>query len=173
MERVVLQILLIIILQESELIDMILYLLAKILTFHDIFKWMFVYYKCYYFDWIDVSVGIDVNKTSASKESDICHYWYFLNYSFKFQLNVCGRCHYLLMISMNLNDITIINVKGSDYHCIISLISKSKAIKLIQNNDLTKKSGTLLNKKLLSNIKMGKEVLTFRDIEIGKKNWPQ
>ena len=74
---------------------------------------------------------------------------------------------------MNLNDITIINVKGSDYHCIISLISKSKAIKLIQNNDLTKKSGTLLNKKLLSNIKMGKEVLTFRDIEIGKKNWPQ
>ena len=74
---------------------------------------------------------------------------------------------------MNLNDITIINVKGSDYHCIISLISKNKNIKLMQNNDLTKKSRTLLNKKLLSNIKMGKEVLTFGDIEIGKKNWPQ
>ena len=74
---------------------------------------------------------------------------------------------------MNLNDITIINVKGSDYHCIISLISKNKDIKLMQNNDLTKKSRTLLNKKLLSNIKMSKEVLTFGDIEIGKKNWPQ
>ena len=74
---------------------------------------------------------------------------------------------------MNLNDITIINVKGSDYHCIISLISKNQDIKLMQNNDLTKKSRTLLNKKLLSNIKMGKEVLTFGDIEIGKKNWPQ
>ena len=74
------------------------------------------------------------------------------------------------MISMNLNDITIINVKGSDYHCIISLISKNKDIKLMQNNDLTKKSRTLLNKKLLSNIKMSKEVLTFGDIEIGKKN---
>ena len=74
------------------------------------------------------------------------------------------------MISMNLNDITIINVKGSDYHCIISLISKNKDIKLMQNNDLTKKSRTLLNKKLLSNIKMGKEVLTFGDIEIGKKS---
>ena len=71
---------------------------------------------------------------------------------------------------MNLNDITIINVKGSDYHCIISLISKNKDIKLMQNNDLTKKSRTLLNKKLLSNIKMGKEVLTFGDIEIGKKS---
>ena len=23
--------------------------------------------------------GNDVNKTSASKECDICHYWYFLN----------------------------------------------------------------------------------------------
>ena len=74
---------------------------------------------------------------------------------------------------MNLNDITIINVKGSDYHCIISLISKNKDIKLMQNNDLTKKSRTLLNKKLLSNIKMGKEVLTCGDIEIGKKSWPQ
>ena len=35
-----------------------------------------------YFDKIDVSEGIDVNKTSASKECDICHYWYFLNKGF-------------------------------------------------------------------------------------------
>ena len=46
-----------------------------------------------YYDKIDVSEGIDVNKTSASKECDVHHYWYFLNYSFKFQLNVCNRCH--------------------------------------------------------------------------------
>ena len=31
-----------------------------------------------YYDRIDVSEGIDVNKTSASKEYDVCHYWYFL-----------------------------------------------------------------------------------------------
>ena len=31
-----------------------------------------------YFDRIDVSERIDVNKTSASKECDICHHWYFL-----------------------------------------------------------------------------------------------
>ena len=36
-----------------------------------------------YYERIDVSEGIDVNKTSASKECDICHIWYFLNYSFK------------------------------------------------------------------------------------------
>ena len=44
-----------------------------------------------YFDRIDVSEGIDVNKTSASGECDICHYSHFLNYSFKFQPNVCNR----------------------------------------------------------------------------------
>ena len=27
-----------------------------------------------YFDRIDASEGVDVNKTSASKECDICHY---------------------------------------------------------------------------------------------------
>ena len=31
-----------------------------------------------YFDGIGVSQGIDVNKTRASKECDICHYWFFL-----------------------------------------------------------------------------------------------
>ena len=96
-----------------------------------------------YYDRIDVSEGIDVNKTSASKECDICHYWYFLNYSFKFQPNVCNRCHDLLMMSINLSDIAILNIKGSGYCCIISLISKNEAIKSLQNADLTKKNGAL------------------------------
>ena len=96
---------------------------------------------CY--DRIDVSEGIDVNKTSASKEGDICHYWYFLNYSFTFQSNVCNRCHDLLMMSINLSNIAILNIKGSDYICIISLISKNEAINLLQNADLTEKSETL------------------------------
>ena len=30
-----------------------------------------------YYDSIDVSEEIDVNKTNKSKESDICHYLYF------------------------------------------------------------------------------------------------
>ena len=98
--------------------------------------------KMLYFNRIDVSEGTDVNKTSASKECDICHYWYFLKYSFKFQPNVCNRCHELLMMSMNLSDIAILNIKGSDYCCIISLISKNEAINLMQNSDLTKKSRT-------------------------------
>ena len=86
-----------------------------------------------YFDRIDVSEGIDVDKTNVSKECDICHYWYFLNYSFKFQPNVCNRRHDLLTMSMSLNDIAILNIRGSDYRCIISLISKNEAINLMQN----------------------------------------
>ena len=96
-----------------------------------------------YYNTIDVSEGVNVNKTSASKECDACHYWYFLNCSFKFQPNVCNRCHDLLMVSVNLSDIAILNIKGLDYHCIISLISKNEAINLIQTADLTGKSGTL------------------------------
>ena len=96
-----------------------------------------------YFERIDVSEGIDVNKTSALKECDICHYWYFLNNSFKFQPNVCNRCHDLLMWSTNLSDIAILNIKGSDSRCIIGLISKNEAINLMQNADLTEKSVTL------------------------------
>ena len=49
----------------------------------------------------------------------------------------------LLMMSMNLSDVAILNIKGSDYCCIISLISKHEAINLMQNVDLTEKSGTL------------------------------
>ena len=71
--------------------------------------------KMLYYDRIDVSEGTDVNKTSASKECDICHYWYFSNFSFKFQPNVCNRCHDLLMMSVNLSDIAILSIKGFDY----------------------------------------------------------
>ena len=45
------------------------------------------------------------------------------------------------MVSMNLNDIAILNIKGSNYCCIISGISKSEAISLMQNADLPKKNG--------------------------------
>ena len=44
---------------------------------------------------------------------------------------------------MKLSDIAILNIKGSDYCCIISLISKTEAINLMQNADLIEKSGIL------------------------------
>ena len=46
-------------------------------------------------------------------------------------------------MSVNLSDIAILNIKSSDYCCIINLISKDEAVNVLQNPDLTKKSGTL------------------------------
>ena len=75
-----------------------------------------------YFDRIDASEGLDVNKTSESKEFDFfIIYFYHLSKGFKFQTNVCNRYHDLLMIFMNLNDIVILNIKpknaGRGDHC--------------------------------------------------------
>ena len=47
------------------------------------------------------------------------------------------------MMPINLSDIAILNIKGSDYFCIISLISKNEAINLLQNSDLTEKCQAL------------------------------
>ena len=57
-----------------------------------------------YYDKIDVSEGIDINKISASKEHAICHYRHFLDKGFKFQPYLCNGCHNVLMILINLND---------------------------------------------------------------------
>ena len=47
------------------------------------------------------------------------------------------------MMSMNLSDTAVLNIKGSDYRCIIRLISKNDALNLLQKTDLTVKSKTL------------------------------
>ena len=83
---------------------------------------------------------LDVNKTTASKEYDVCHYQYFLNYSFKFQPNVCNRCHALLMMSLNLSGIAILNINCPDYYCILSLITKNEAINLFTHANFTEKN---------------------------------
>ena len=72
----------------------------------------------------DVSEGIDVVKTSESKDCDVCHYCYFLDKSFKLQQSVFNGWHDVLsMMSMNLSDI--------DCGCIISRISKSEPESLL------------------------------------------
>ena len=46
-----------------------------------------------------VSEGIDVNKTSSSKECELCHYWFFKDIWLKFEEHVCNGCHDLLKYS--------------------------------------------------------------------------
>ena len=47
------------------------------------------------------------------------------------------------MMHMNLSNIAILNIKGSDHCRIISLISRNETINFMQNADLTGKSRTL------------------------------
>ena len=49
---------------------------------------------------IDISEGIDTNKTSASKECNICHYWYFLDKNFNSEPYLCNGCHDLMQKAM-------------------------------------------------------------------------
>ena len=51
------------------------------------------------------------------------------------------------MMSMNLKNIAILNIKVADYHCIITEIRRNEAISVIQNTDLNEKRGTLQNTK--------------------------
>ena len=83
-----------------------------------------------YYNKIEVSEGIDVNKANESKKYDICHYWYFLGNGFRLQNHVCNECHALLVMSKNLDDIAILKINGVDY---------------CWKADLTEKSGKLLN----------------------------
>ena len=46
---------------------------------------------------IHASEGIDVNKTSASKECEPCHYLFFKDIGSKFEEHVCSKYHGLLI----------------------------------------------------------------------------
>ena len=74
---------------------------------------------------INVSEGIDTNKTSASKECDYC---YFKEARFKFEPDVCHKCHDVLMTTYKLKNIAILNVKGVGFRCILWGISRNEPV---------------------------------------------
>ena len=83
---------------------------------------------------IDASEGIDVNKTSASKECELCHYWFFKDIGFKFEEHVCNKCHDLLTMAYSLKNIAILSAKGATFRCLLIGISKNEALKKLNNS---------------------------------------
>ena len=75
---------------------------------------------------IHVSEGIDINKASASKECELCHYCFFKDIWFKSEKHFCNKCHDLLTIAHSLKNIAILNAKGATFRCILMGISKIK-----------------------------------------------
>ena len=77
------------------------------------------------------------------------------------------------MMSVNFSDIAILNIRGSDYHCIISLISENEATNLMKKGWFDwKKDNIIKHKIFFLYLKMSKEIFTFSSIEIEKKVLP-
>ena len=89
---------------------------------------------------IDVSEGIDVNKTSASKECELCHYWFFKDVGFKFEEHVCNECHDLLTMEYGLENIVILNAKGATFSCVLGGISRNGVLRRLKKSVLEHKS---------------------------------
>ena len=89
-----------------------------------------VNYKMLEYDRIDISEGIDMNKTSASKECDICHYWYFSDKIFNYESYLCNGCHDLMQKGTSFNNDAIVSIKGNDYRIHFWYISKDDAISM-------------------------------------------
>ena len=88
----------------------------------------------------EVSEEIDINKTNASKECMLCHYWYFKDVGFKFVPHVCNKYHDVFMTAYELKNIAIIlNVKGAACGRILWGISKNGAVNILNNSVLEDK----------------------------------
>ena len=95
------------------------------------------------YDRIDISEGIDVNKTSLSKECDICFYWYFKDIGFKYEKYLYNGCHDLMQKAMGFNNVAIVYVKGGAYRIHFWYMSKDDAINIMNSCNLVDKSGVL------------------------------
>ena len=91
---------------------------------------------------IDVSQGIDVYKTSASKECALCDHWFFKDVGFKFEEHICNGCQDLLTMAHSLKNIAILNAKGATFRCLLMGTSKNEALKKL-NNSVTYDRGVL------------------------------
>ena len=89
----------------------------------------------------DILEGTDANKTSASKECDIFHYWYFEDIGFKYAPYLCNGHHDLMQKAMNFNDVTIFHIKGSAYRIHFWYISKDDGINIMNNSNLVDQEG--------------------------------
>ena len=92
---------------------------------------------------IDISEGIDVNKTNLLKECDICHYWYFKDIGFKYEKYLCNACHHLIQKVMCFNNIGIIYIKENASRIYCWYMSYDDTINIMNGSILADKSGVL------------------------------
>ena len=62
-------------------------------------------------DRIDISEGIDVNRTDKSKKFKFCHHWHFLNKNCSYGPYLCDGCYDISQRSTDLKNIAIVHIK--------------------------------------------------------------
>ena len=95
------------------------------------------------YDRIDISEGIYIKKTNASKQYKICRYWYFKDTGFKNDLYLCNGCHGVMQKAISFNDVAGVYVKGSAYRIHFWYMSKDDAISIMNNSNLVDKMRVL------------------------------
>ena len=88
---------------------------------------------------ISASERIDVNKTSASKECELCHYLFFDDVGFRFEEHVCNKCHDFLMTAYELKNIVILSARGATFKCILWGIGRDEGLRRLINSVLENK----------------------------------
>ena len=88
------------------------------------------------YDRIDISEGIDVDKTNKSKECKLCHYQYFLNKIFSYGPYLCDGCYDISQRSTDFKNIAIVHIKNSAYRIYFQHMSKNEAKILMNKFDL-------------------------------------
>ena len=84
-------------------------------------------HKMLEYDRIDISEGIDTNKTSASKECKICHSWYFLDKNFNYEPYLCNKYHDLMQKAISFKHAAIVSItllKGMITEFIFTILVK-------------------------------------------------
>ena len=90
---------------------------------------------------INISGGIDINKTNLLKECDICHYQYFKNIGFKYDKYLCNGCHDLMQKAVSFNNVAVVYVKGNAYRIHFWCMDKDDAINIMNGSNLVDKRG--------------------------------
>ena len=95
------------------------------------------------YDRIDISEGIDADKTNESRECKFCHYWYFLNKNFSYGPFICAGCYSIVQRSTDFKNIAIFHIKKSACRIYFQHMSKHEAKKIMSKFDLVGKTGNV------------------------------
>ena len=85
---------------------------------------------------IDISEGINVDMSNKSKESMLCHYYYYLYKNFSYGPYLCDGCYNIMQKCNKFKNIAIVHVKKSVYRIYFLYISTREAKKLMTNSNL-------------------------------------